>query len=1305
MKDLTDAAILPLKGYCLIEASAGTGKTFTITSIYLRLVMEEGLGPEEILVVTFTNAATQELRSKVRQRLGHALSWLRGGQVRKEADDALHGLMEHALSLVPGGAKEIERRLRSAILGMDQASIYTIHGFCQRVLKEFAFEAGVHMEQREIVKDSDLHMPACREFIRSRLSRMGSAYLQAVLHLFSGSRGLPEAIIEDLKGLLGIPEPLLAGAVRFQEADSELRRFQALQRGMKPDFEQVRRLITEHYFALAEDLFSCLEGEVSKKALNSFRTALTGKRGKLTGRLKSDFKGLETLLAELLPETRQFDGVEGAVFLKKSPFLNMKWLKGVLEEVIAPDGTVLANNLKKAAGPVDIGRIQHVSGKWMADQERLLSFRPGEAQTRLVQGFRERSLSLLTHRGIRERIKASVLCEAREFITSETRRIKERLGAVSYDDMLVMLKEALSSRPGERIARLIRRRWPVALIDEFQDTDVIQWQIFRTIYPHPERSRLFLIGDPKQAIYGFRGADIFTYLRAKETVPEGRRYNLGTNWRSSPELVEVINRLFQAEGSEPFGLKGIDFLPADARSENGWRLAIQGEDGAEVSGKAVEFWLCFHEGEQEAHGGADSQKKQKAGGATKAARGKGTYEAQAQLAQAAACEISKLVELGRRKALRLLSPDDRSRPVAPGDIAVLVRSHKQARLIQDALDEYGVCSIYWGPSSVFTSNEARELLYILNGVLNPSDLSAVSTALGTAALGYTADEISALKRAHGEWDRISEAFMELRGQWHRQGVLPMLRALFNRFGVQKRLHGLSDGARRLTNLRQLAELLSRAEQEHSGMERLLLWLSRSMEEPDRDADEQRLRLETDENLVQIRTYHMSKGLEFPIVFLPFLEGMKGVDRPPSRGFWKVYSMAEGAYVCHLAEPYHDGGDGSSGQAPGRDAPAGTGGQAFTGLEEAYLEQGTSEELRLIYVALTRAKYKLYIPFSSADSFRDSLVGRLVRRRYGELLADQGGEEPQPRRMLERVFADCSGLEIRSVSAADIAGPQPGKMAGQRQEAEIVLPSLPERGPLVRQTWARASFSSVSAAGLDHGLAAQAAGPFLPGMPEGLDIFSFPRGAAAGECVHRLLETADFTWGPKELEAAAAEVLEEAGFPEKWAPVLAETAAALFAAEIAPGLRLKELPQAWTAREMEFHWPFSGRLVEEIPELGRYCKKGVMKGYIDLFFRHGDRFYLLDYKTNWLGPSAGHYHQAAMKEAMDQHGYWLQAAIYARAVHLFLEASAAGYEPAEHFGGAFYLFIRGLSQDGSTGVVFISPDEMARRCPWVFGQDI
>ncbi len=1328
MRCLKDITRLKLRGYTLIEASAGTGKTFTITSIYLRLVMEEALMPEQILVVTFTNAATEELQAKVRTRLDHALTYLDSSL--GEPDHALKAAVDDAVSRV--GRDEVRRRLRLALLSMDQASIFTIHGFCHRVLKEFSFEADSLSGIKNVVMDKELYLPASREFLRSTIAGLDDDFIGVLVEIFD-REDPTEFLCDNLEDILGIPEPLIVPEVDFDSMRKEYAIFKKAQSKAMSLLPDVEKIIMEDLNVVFDgyvgEISEGLGGETQKKLEKKSNEWLK----KWLQREKDSFKAL---FSDQLPSYHQFESACHSAFftlLPEDPRLGKLWLLRNLFEKITSESSVKKGESswgKLVLDDFSYRRLERVCCKWFSLKEHASTVT--EARKRITD-FSSRIFPLLNHFGIRERFLAFLLHELREFSKGYMAKKKREMDAISYDDMVRQVHAALLGPKGQSLSAILRSRFKVALIDEFQDTDAIQWEIFRNIYNDPQKSRLFLIGDPKQAIYSFRSADIFTYLKAKSETRESARWDLETNWRSAPALVEGVNTIF-SQAQRPFVLEGIDFFPVAAREENDWKLELAVKDIGSKDNmgweSGIEMWMANFTSESE----EIAENKDKDENAPSLEPSKVT-----------ASKISRIIELSRKGHLVFAGPEGQRREVTPGDIAVLVRSHKQAGLIRDALYELGIPSIYQGPTNIFTSLEARELLYILNAVLVPFSRHAVSTALCTTALSHDAEALIRVQNDEEQWDALVDSFLELKQVWNTKGVMSMLRSLFNRFDVPRRLLSLSDGQRRLTNFRQLSELLSEAERENPGPSRVLLWLKKAIDEPGVDKDEKRLRLETDENLVKVMTYHTSKGLEFPIVFLPYIDslGVKGY------AINKFYSKEQDSYVLPISNSafvFHQEGEGGHAEFLMADSEW-----------DFAMDQLVAEDVRLIYVALTRAKYKMYLGFFEKFYWRsvvwqlmfpdieelvkDELpVSRTLKKgiEYKEILSglfqeevpailknalagysqdveglthwcsgrkfDEEGVECEILTPLKEMFP--SGTCVRMLFREDLRSiVESGKRIRSihKDFGKIVLPKLGQ-GPLVKQTWGKTSFSGLVASGHqgDVGVLFKEG---LDNLSQSMDMAGFPRGPRPGNCVHKIFEEIDFAGSLENFRAKALESLKEFNLDTSWAEVLADMVRKVVSSEIYPGLKLKELDPRWIIKEMDFHLACEAEFWREFQGQGIDWDKGILKGYIDLVFSHDERFFLLDYKTNWLGTSPEDYGEKNLSRAMDEHNYWLQAAIYLAALDGYLSRFNQNYDRDRDLGGVFYLFVRGVTGGGAsrgrTGVIFVSPDELSLRYPWLF----
>ncbi len=1278
MESLKPARIA-LDGFNLVEASAGTGKTHAITSLYLRILMEKGLPVRNILVVTYTRAATEELRLKIRERMRNALSIIKKAGDAQD-DDFVTELVTRLRDEGLATDQELVFRLEEALLCLDEAAVFTIHSFCQRMLREFAFESSSPLQAEILPSEKEILQEGCAEFVRRYFYTADRLLLEWMDQLF-GLNDLPGQIYKAVGPVVRLPLPEIIHPCSLEEVLEEAKLLRKRQKQLAEAGEQnlvaLKRDIKEIVLGAIGELKEHLKGAFSKgpEAAEEITKELEkGLKRELNRLLKEGITAVEGLSDSGRPIA---PGALNLGIFDPACLGSWEFLPLLLERLLPGPKSKKSRKLQELIGSHRPALERAVAG-WIEDMKRQ---GPPGGMERVLENPAMEPLFWITrvHRGINDRMRSAVLCQARDFIRDFARARRKLLSVMTYDDMLIMLKDALcSGAGGEILARKVAARFPVALIDEFQDTDSVQWQIFRAIYSSASGSGLFLIGDPKQAIYGFRGADIFTYLKARDMVPERRRYSLEVNWRSSPALVDAVDHIFRkgCGDGNTFVLKGIEFNKVYPRKGFDETLVLEGEEG----GRAAEIWLF--EDRQEGGPGADTP---------------------LDAAHLTALEIRRILSLGREGRAFFTSGSSGKRPVTAGDIAVLVRNFMEAASVREALYGLGIPSVYQGPGSVFNTYEAREVLYMLNAVANPSDTTAICTALGTVSLGYPASRIYRLCQDPEAWEQVAESFSDFRTVWARKGVYPMLRSLFHRFGVPANLLAMPDGERRLTNLRQIAEMLAQAEKDHSGMEHLILWLSDNIRDPDDQADEQRLRLETDENLVKVMSYHRSKGLEFPILFLPFIDQVGLKERRETVP--RFYSTKHECYICPVAEkiPQTRPGQGPDWES-GRQGGSEHSGRLPAGWMEEIERQQEAERVRLVYVALTRARHKLFMCFSSLSSLYSSTLGRILTGRTDE----PASKEEQARKALERRFSGSCGVKIfyhhEKMATASRQGTE-GRRAEQDRAPALCPPLKVKRRPVAPRVWMQTSFSSLTRQ--DEGRPGLEAASARPGMETGEsaapDIFSFPRGPVAGNCVHRLFETIDFRGSAEEFIVPARKALEEFRMEDRWDRVLADMAAWVVSTDLGNGLRLSALEPSWISREMEFIRPFTSQEAGHFPEREYHLEKGVIKGFMDLVFRWQEAFYILDYKTNWLGDRVEDYGRDSLDRAMDEHDYWLQAGIYAAALDRYLSAGIEGYNMDRHMGGIFYLFVRGMRPEHGSdyGVRFISPREIRKRFPGFF----
>lgn len=1163
----------PLYGERLIEASAGTGKTYTIAGLYLRLLLGHGLLIEEgadagqpsaherplsvteILVVTFTEAATAELRGRIRGRIHEArLAFLRGKVVDEDKDPLLAELLkevaDHELAA---------RRLLAAERQMDEAAVFTIHGFCQRMLKQNAFESGALFETEFLTDDSQLRLQAVSDYWRSEFYPVDKPLASAVRALWPS----PAALLREMGSWLDNSELEMrppAGdetlAARHQAA---MARIEAVKREWLAQTDEIRRQT---------------DGQVSR---------YTGK----------NYEGWLVKIADWAQD-------EGSGY-------------AIPKELERFGQTVLEENLKKGGAVPTLPLFSQI--------DQLLASRPG--------------------------IRDLILQRAAVVVRSRMQASKRQAHQLSFDDLLKDLDGALGSGLGERLCERIRATYRVAMIDEFQDTDPQQYRIFHRLYGGHTDTALLMIGDPKQAIYGFRGADIFTYIQARRNV--SAHYTLGCNWRSSRALVAAVNGLFE-RAKDPFIYEAdIPFLPVEAQGKS---KALQ------LDGEAAPVLHCWQLSGQPTFN-------------------KGDY--QSRMARATAVEIHRLLTLARAGKAQI-----GDQPVKAGDIAVLVRTGAEGKLVQQELARLAIASVYLSNrESVLAQVEAREILLILHACQNPGEERSLRAALATGLFDLDAKALDELASDERAWESAVQEFMEYRKIWHKRGVLAMLRALLHRRNLASSLLASPNGERRLTNFLHLGELLQQVSCELDGEYALLRWLGEAASRPDGQDAEQVLRLESERKLVQIVTIHKSKGLEYPLVFLPFICSHRAADTP-------LFHEADGAGNRTVLD--------------------------LTGAEESLAEadrERLAEDLRLLYVALTRGVYATWLGLAPVRSGNGkSEQTDLHQTAIGYLL--QKGVEGNAETLTTALTELAQALPGVAVGEPSLTRPAP--MAAE--EEQLGEPQVRHFTGTLERDWWISSYSGLAAQGHGHSkgvlanpgfddevvtetaaLAADLSTAQQEEAPQP-SIFTFPKGARPGTLLHSLFETIDFqSAGGEPLAEHIATLLAQDGFDESWAPVLQQQVEAVLDTPLETGfgepVRLRELAPERKQVELEFFLPM-GRVTA--PALTALCQQhdplsrgnkplsfatvqGMLKGFIDLVFEWQGRWYLLDYKSNHLGMSPADYSRPALEQAMAEHRYDLQYQLYSLALHRLLALRLPGYDFEQHFGGVFYLFLRGMPQGG------------------------
>ncbi|MFZ7128023.1 MAG: exodeoxyribonuclease V subunit beta [Desulfobacterales bacterium] len=1197
-----DLARTPLEGKCLIEAGAGTGKTYTIAGIFLRLILEANLRVDQILVVTFTIAATAELKDRIRRRLASARHAFQTG---KPEDPLTAELFDRS-----GDRQADLRKLQAALTDFDRSAVYTIHGFCQHLLFDHAFETGSPFDLELLPDASELIREAAEDFWRKEFfsgppewlvfARQSLKSPEALAALFREIRS-PDRII--------VPEEDGNGP-DLEEALSDYRkRMRRLRPLWGEDREAIRRLLLD----------PGLKG-------NIYGTLATDKKpGTRNGKLSSILLEMDRLLDPHHPGFPLFD---------RFPLFT---------------SSKIDTSTKIGSAPPDHPFF--------------------DACQDVFEGYE--ALRILMARRL-VRLKRRFL----ETAATHVRRRKLRDHVLCFDDLLLRVRAALAGRGGDLLARAVRERLHAALVDEFQDTDPVQYEIFSRLFGVRGRL-LYMIGDPKQAIYSFRGADLFSYLKA--AAEADHQFTLLTNWRSSPALVQAVNTIF-SRARNPFLFRNIGFSPAVPCPD----------PPASVDGPALVLWTWPEASKSE--NGAAVRKN----------------DAVERICRAIAVEILRLVRPGDGTAGGCV--------FRPCDIAVLTRTHDQAYRVRRALTRVGIPSVLYDAGGVLQTHEAVELERLLRGVAEPGSDRAVRAALSTSLLAVDARDFDFSDVPPEGWeDRISRLF-EYHEVWKRQGFMPMFRLLLDREGIAFRLLEQEEGERRLTNLMHLAELLhAEGTLRRPGLAELMRWFGAQRTRSGTPEDEQLIRLESDASAVTVVTIHRSKGLEYEVVFSPFLWGgseLRGAETP----------------ICH--DPEND-------YLPVMD------------LGSDHLDRNRSlaemellaENLRLMYVAVTRAARKCYIAwdrFKGVETSAPAYLLHLSRRIAADPAHDVAGR-------IRQGFRDLDDDAFHG-DLAELAGASGGTIEITELPSDAARSALPEplsddnhlrvrkRTRRVLPAWQISSYSALAAArgramdfDIDRdGIETGTDGAETPSVPAAStesanpigEISGFPAGTRSGLFFHEMLENIEFKdVSTERIESLVADGLRRHGLEASWQePVCRTLRHTLLTPLEAEGLTftLSEVARENRLAELAFTYPmnplkdddlkqvyrdhpdFPGfpAMNARLEELSFFLNGGFMKGFIDLVIRHSNRYFILDWKSNLLGEEYSDYSRPSIERAMGESGYCLQYHLYTVALHRWLGFRVPGYRYRRDFGGVFYLFIRGMHPKlgSSSGVFFDRPGE-------------
>lgn len=1343
-----------LNSSSMIEASAGTGKTFTISNLVVRLLLEglkNGKGEkatpldiEDILVVTFTNAAASDLRARILEKIHTCRVLFEAiGKGQKTVDsldenDPLKDIVELYLkdklkvkdSLENNNAVDINIQQKQAILysrlliraerSIDKASISTIHSFCNKALNQiYSFEAGrafnveltndVEEEKREAAfsvwrdlfyKDSDFNKDLLLELLdkdsplsfkktvanldRVRLINDAKGYFGFSLKsYYQSSEKLQKTPIARLKYLLDAVEKDIA-SINEEHAQ---------------DIQIVEKYKDEVFAANGGpgSLYELAKGEPKKNPI------------------KSDVKSiLKSLLANIA--SGKFNSFNFGQEIKK----NVK--KSYDFKDFYNEDSNFVSGIKDYA----FARLAEIDEFEKAASSVIITALGMQANVDLIKKELEYLVSVMMIK------KIDALCE--------------RDNLISNNEVLRQLAVALTKEKDRRdvLASLLRKRYPIAMIDEFQDTDPVQFTVFSKLYLNQDavnsNAHCYLIGDPKQSIYKFRGSDINSYNEAKSQIEEigGCVYTLETNYRSNANVVKAVNGIFAQvkEGcdsnyvTKPFDYNdsyskktpsNIKFEPviASPNSEkSSFYFDIPIEDNLVASDENLS------DTSENNTSVCNFVRKIEFNDKTKA-----EVLMQA-ISKSVALEVKRCLLYGK------INSKGNVRAVKPSDIAILVSNKNENKAIQDALKELSIQSVYFSDDeSVLSSSsqsksysnssddtkkasvEAENIIYLMEAICNSTNASKVYRLLGSSLLSLTREEFIQ-KTDSFEFDDEISLLRECGNKWESYGFITAFLYYLNKHDLLKTMLNAENGERALSNYFQIAEIIQSINSKVIGSNAQLLWFKDLVLNGSSDLsdDVTKKHLESEQSLVKIYTIHKSKGLQYPIVFSPFLFGTTNYDKD---GIYYDPHDRHVSLSLNTSEPVN--------------------GTAISELEKVASLQ---EKVRLLYVDLTRAQLAnfVFLPIYNDEKKTNavSALRSITIPKEGELLKALDSEE---------LFTNLNKFDNESDPDNEKLIAAKVKVESQCSE-KIDEPSSLDKGS-VDNSFTVTSYSAITSGAHNDMFASDIDEKEIE--PDANDLeedisneernlinFTFSRGSAAGSFLHKLLEIvlsrndvnkedqdSIYQFVNSQLKYDYYHLISNQGNEKICA--LASWLNNILNANLLPEsskndhLKLSDLTPDNCARELDYYLPckdfkvkvlnklcheFYAKVVKDnnlshipdLPDLKKSNFKGFMKGSLDLVAKfttkQGDKFFMIDYKSNYLGDSFGDYTQDSILKSIFEARYDVQILFYSLALYRFLKCTLHDFLYEKDFGGVMYLYLRGMNSNNtvSPGQFYVRPSE-------------
>lgn len=1210
---------IEFSGLHLIEASAGTGKTYTLSSLMVRIFLEKYL-PRQVIATTFTRAAAAELKSRIRARLVETYRYLDTKRSLTEKEILLQAelesdlLLQHVLKHFATRIAYACERLKLVIDQLDELFVGTLDSFSQKLLREFAFESG-KIERAQITDDAKAYS---RQLIHDVLREWIQSQPQTVIDALY--------LAGELKSVDSFVK-LVEDSLNFSSAHFKLPE--------KPTIEfeqlaQLKQLATEIDISLLEPYYS-LDGEHYKHVSGTvFRNGAFNK-----------------LFSECLPQLLQ-------VLTQSDSILVFDGSLAVQRELIFKFLGQLADQkvFKKCPAEISDGFYQHPC---IQQIQQLFA---------VLKNYAEQFDQLHIY------LKAYLCVEVKKRLP----QVLQNKGETTFSQQIRTLSEALKGEQGQRFAVFVQARYPLILVDEFQDTNQDQDDMLASIWRHPERYQkgcMIMVGDRKQAIYGFRGGDMLTFLNAYKDIQakHGREYKLIHNHRSVADLVEVVDALFQRQID--FG-EQVQYDPIRAGTRPHPVLIDQNQPNPYPL-----RWLMLKDKETEA--------------------------------QQVAWKIRDLLNQSHAGQL-YFQKDAQTQILNEDDIAVLSRNHDGLDKVQFELERLGIRVNRPSKRSVFDCTIAQDVGALLTAILHPYDEAKVKRALISRLFAMDLKQLLQLEQTAEGLSQFMTGFDAIRELWSAQGFLVAWQQCLNQFDIWKNLVAVQskDNERVVVNLRHLTEILSQHSEKYQGAQNLYHWYLKQLQSPlDREWELER-RLSSEAG-VQLMTIHQSKGLEFKIVFLlgadkPFRENNKtlnfstqDITVPESAQTLtqRVVAIADKTYLNETELKQHE-------------------------------ERALAEQNRLWYVALTRASHRVYALLQDTDGKSVSGLAFWKNRAEpfqhpcctDEIILDQ---PPAARHLNQHINI----IEIQAQHFPDQRFYSRGKTSFSYLAQHL-------RHKVGTDLLASQSHEAVLAEDeLDQVISVEAA----TAQPISWIKSNFPRGTLAGNFLHEIFEHIDFQCSDEWVSEIRRRfkndysslwqdllIKYQESFPEEQETeyslyhAVAEWLQEILSTPLYQGFRLNQLQPEHYLSECPFYLALSDRVLAmkriqqlfaeygmEMPELLEARSARYLNGSIDLVYFDGQRYHIADYKSNYLGENLVDYSVESIAQSMSLASYWLQAGLYLVALHRYLKVKMQNYDIEQHLGGATYLYLRGMNGEAEQGYHYWQPStEFVLRLDAILG---